>query len=128
MDLTYYDLIRCPSPPCEECKGTGEIYHVTRWRHTGMGGPEPVDGWDDCDECYGTGLEGCYRHRDEAIIAHHRDEPDATYCARCIADMIAELERREYEGLGSWSDALQVRETIAGLKAILEAYEMEVAA
>ena len=128
MDLTTYDLVRCPSPKCEECAGTGEIRHVTRWDHSGMGGPSPIEQTEDCEECYGTGLEGCYKHKTEVIIAHHRDEEYATYCARCIADMIAELERQEYEGLCTWSEALQVRETIAALKAILEAYEMEVAA
>ena len=128
MDLTYYDLIRIPSPECEECGGEGEWHTVIRWDHRGCGGPAPVEKWSECEACYGTGLEGCYRHPEEAIIAHNRHEEDATYCSQCIATMIRELEQYGQEGLCDWSEALQIRETIAGLKAMLEAYEMEVAA
>ena len=128
MDLTYYDLVRIPSPECEECGGSGQMRGIPLWDHSGMGGPSPVEKWDECEACYGTGLEGCYKHKNEAPIARHRDESSLIYCPRCIEAMIRELERYEQEGLCSWSEALQVRETIAALAALLEAYEMEVAA
>jgi hypothetical protein len=120
MDLTYYDLERIPSPECEECGGTGEWHTVIRWDHRGCGGPAPVERRDECEACYGTGLEGCYKHENETPIARHRDESSLIYCPLCIEEMVAELERYGQEG--------EAGETIAALAAILKAYEMEVMA
>jgi len=126
MDLTYYDLIRIPSPECEECAGTGESETLVRWRYDGMGGPEPVYRIRDCECCYGTGLEGCSEHPEEALIAHSKDEPGIMCCAQCIAAMIEDLERTARKDDPSWDDALAIQETTEALRAMLEAYEMEV--
>ncbi len=125
-DLTAYDLIRIPTPECEECAGTGETEDLVRFENPCMGGAIPAYIRDDCPACRGEGVELCHKHRRERapVIACHADEATETYCGRCITKMVDELEIAE-DAAPTWELALETREVIETLGAILTSYEME---